>query len=413
MKNLISSINRLVIGSIVLFSTGVLVQAAPVIRQAAGPNAAAIQAAVDQFRSDLGALNPNNGQSFKTGRREVNWDGVPDGFSSPNAFPVDFFNVNSPRGVVFSSTGAGRVIGTLQQAFQVSSNTASGVPVRFGNINPSYTALFQTFSAQRLFTISSDSNVVEVSFFIPGTNIPATVSGFGAVFADVDTNTTRMHFFDENGKIMSQPSGNVFDQSNGLTFQGVFFNAGERIAKVRIVVGNAPLNSSNTDGVNGVDVVAMDDFIYGEPRALDFHTGDFDGDGVTDINIFRPSTGDWFSLNSGSNTVSINHWGQTGDLPVDGDFDGDSLADLAVFRPADGTWWITKSTDGSFAVTQFGQNGDKPTTGDYDKDGKTDISVFRPSDGVNYFARSRDNFATSVATQFGLNGDIPVQGGAQ
>src|SRR6188472_3162890 len=45
-------------------------------RIAAGATPASIQAAVDQFRADLGVLNPNNGQSFKNGRREINWDGV-------------------------------------------------------------------------------------------------------------------------------------------------------------------------------------------------------------------------------------------------------------------------------------------------------------------------------------------------
>ena len=75
---------------------------APVIRSAAGANPAAIQAMVDQFRTDLGGANNGVGGSFTTGRREINWDGVPDAFASPNNLPLDFFNVNSPRGAVFS-----------------------------------------------------------------------------------------------------------------------------------------------------------------------------------------------------------------------------------------------------------------------------------------------------------------------
>ena len=71
--------------------------AAPIFRAAAGANPAGIQAAVDQFRTDLGALNPNTAQTFPGGRREINWDGVPDNFSAPNNLPNDFFNVNSPR----------------------------------------------------------------------------------------------------------------------------------------------------------------------------------------------------------------------------------------------------------------------------------------------------------------------------
>ena len=75
------------------------VSAAPVVRQGSGVSAAALQSIVDQFRTDLGGANNGVGGSFISGRREVNWDGVPDNFSEPNNLPVDFFNVNSPRGI--------------------------------------------------------------------------------------------------------------------------------------------------------------------------------------------------------------------------------------------------------------------------------------------------------------------------
>ena len=119
--------------------------AAPVIRSASGANPAAIQAAVDQFRADLGGANNGVGGSFTTGRREINWDGVPDAFASPNDLPVDFFNVNSPRGVMLTAT--------IGNPMQVSANSTNptNTPVRFGDIDPSYPVQFQTFSAQRLF----------------------------------------------------------------------------------------------------------------------------------------------------------------------------------------------------------------------------------------------------------------------
>jgi hypothetical protein len=373
---------------------------------AAGANAAAIQAAVDQFRTDLGGANNGVGNSFPTGRREINWDGVPDNFAEPNALPFNFFNVNSPRGVVFHSIAN---IGGNHQ-FRVSSSAASGVAVRFGNIDASYATIFQTFSAERLFH-GRFSNEIEILFLIPGTNIPAAVNGFGAVFCDVDSSNTFIEYYAPDGNKISGSSLNV--ANNGLSFIGTSFNAGERVAKVIIRLGNSNLQAGNVDGTNSVDVVAMDDFIYGEPHALDFHTGDFDGDGVTDSNIFRPPTGQWFILNSGTNTASIVQWGQNGDIPVDGDFDGDHFADQAIFRPSDGSWWIHKSSDAQTIITVFGANGDRPVTGDYDKDGKTDIAFWRPSNGNFFVARSSTNFSTFFGYGFGSPGDIPVQGAAQ
>lgn len=402
MKNLCRTF---VVPVLALFAFQNPISAAALIRVAAGANPAAIQAAVTQFRTDLGGVNNGVGGSFATGRREINWDGVPDNFSEPNPLPYNFFNVNSPRGVIFHSIAN---IGGNHQ-FRVSASTASGTAVRFANIDASYSIIFQTFSAEKLFQ-GRFSNEIEILFFIPGTTIPATVNGFGAVFCDVDSSNTFIEYYAPDGNKISGSSLNV--ASSGLSFIGTSFTAGERVAKVIIRLGNANLQSGNVDGANGIDVVAMDDFIYGEPRAADFHTGDFDGDGVSDTNIFRPATGQWFTINSGSLTLSIVQWGQNGDVPVDGDFDGDKLADRAIFRPSDGSWWINKSSDGQPIITVFGANGDKPVVGDYDKDGKSDIAVWRPSDGNFLIARSSANFTTFYGFPFGQAGDIPVQGAA-
>jgi hypothetical protein len=280
--------------------------------------------------------------------------------------------------------------------------------VRFGNINPSYTAEFQAFSEQRLFTTTPGSNVIEITFFIPGTTIPATVSGFGAVFCDADTAATRMQFYDQTGRILLTPNGQVVGVDKGLSFQGVSYNDGTRIAKVVIILGNAPLSAANTDGVNGVDVVAMDDFIYSEPRAMEHHSADFDGDGTADLSVYRPSSGQWFVLNSGSSTVSITRFGLDGDIPVDADFDGDRRSDIVLYRPSEGTWFRLNSSDGRFSAVQFGLDGDKPVAQDYDKDGKADLAVWRPSIG-DYFIQNSSNGLVQE-THWGVNGDIPIAG---
>lgn len=229
--------------------------AVPVVEQASGANAAAIQASVDAFRADLGgSLNPNVAGSFASGRREINWDGVPDALAAPNNLPSNFFNVNSPRGAVFSTPGTG---------VQVSGNVGVA-PVRFDNINATYSSVFQTFSAQRLFT-GVGSNIVDVNFFVPGSTNPATVSGFGSVFTDVDlANTTSIQYFNANNVSLGTffaPTAN-----NGLSFLGVS-GFGDGIARVRITSGNAALGPTDANG-NPTDVVVMDDFVYGEPKAV-------------------------------------------------------------------------------------------------------------------------------------------------
>ena len=231
--------------------------AAPVVRKAAGPDVATIQSAVDQFRAALGNNN-GVGSSFPAGRREINWDGVPDNFSAPNKLPADFFNVDSPRGVFFSTPG---------QGFQVSANIGVA-PIEFGNINSTYSSIFRIFSPQRLFTALS-SNIVDINFFVPGTARKATVNGFGAVFTDVDrSGSTKIQYFGANNKLLfTDFVPNVPNSKESLSFLGVLFNQGEHIYRVRITSGNTPLSYNNNDG-GTKDIVAMDDFIYGEPQPL-------------------------------------------------------------------------------------------------------------------------------------------------
>ncbi|MEO7728791.1 MAG: PEP-CTERM sorting domain-containing protein [Burkholderiales bacterium] len=231
--------------------------AAAVVTTANGANAAAIQSSVDAYRLSLGALNANVAGSFGSGRREINWDGVPDALSAPNTLPANFFNVNSPRGVLFGTPGSG---------FEVSANAASGTPVEFGNINASYGSIFSTFSAQRLFT-AIGSNVTDVTFFVPGSNTPALTSGFGAIFSDVDLPGTSIQYFDVNGTSLGTFLGPVSGVANeGLSFLGARFTEGSVISRVRITSGNAALGAGINDG-GGIDLVVLDDFIYGEPLA--------------------------------------------------------------------------------------------------------------------------------------------------
>ncbi len=119
--------------------------------------------------------------------------------------------------------------------------------------------------------------------------------------------------------------------------------------------------------------------------------GDYDGDGYTDVAVFRPSTGLW-----AIKEISRAYHGGSGDLPVPADYDGDGLTDLAVFRESSGLWRISNIT-----LVYFGGGGDRPVPGDYSSDGTSEIAVFRPSTGL---------WALRGLTRvyFGRTDDLPV-----
>jgi hypothetical protein len=236
---------------------------APTVFQAAGPTVASIQNTVDLYRTALGDPNNGNVVGQPSGRREINWDGGGSTATAIVGTPFTGFLAN--RGALFTTTGTGFVQAPL-----------AGLVDTFHN--PTYASIFQPFSLQRLFS-PIDSNVTEVTFFVPGPdNKPATTNGFGAVFTDVDLPdgsgpgdkngsrkpSTLIECFGTDGGLIFSSFVPASPGDASLSFFGIVFGDA-RIARVRITSGDAP-PGPNDDGTH--DIVMMDDFLYGEPQPL-------------------------------------------------------------------------------------------------------------------------------------------------
>lgn len=216
---------------------------------AAGSTRASIAQTVVDFANGLGTLNPPTTQSFPSGRREINWDGVPPALTNTDNFPNNFFNTTSPRGAIFTTQGT---------AFRVSDNA-------FGDINPTYPTQFQAFTPNKIFA-AIGANQFDTQFFLPGSTTPAFSSGLGCVFCDPDNAVSSMSFV--------LPDGSTFDRSVpeipgslGFGFLGVQFQ-GARVSRVTLTTGQAALSGANDDVTNGGanDMVVIDDLFYGEPQ---------------------------------------------------------------------------------------------------------------------------------------------------
>jgi hypothetical protein len=211
-----------------------------------------IAAKVDEFRNLLGASNGAVAGEQTTGRREITWDGAgANPFDNRNDFPANFFNANVKSGAVFTTSGTG---------FRNDSTD-------FAEVNASYAQQFNFFSANKIFA-PVGSNQLEQLFQVAGQPTPAVTRGFGIVLSDVDlADKTTIELFAQDGSSLGSYSAPVRTDAGGLSFLAVSYTY-PIIARVHITLGTGALAAGVNDISAGgtLDLVVMDNLIYGEPH---------------------------------------------------------------------------------------------------------------------------------------------------
>ncbi len=127
-------------------------------------------------------------------------------------------------------------------------------------------------------------------------------------------------------------------------------------------------------------------------------TGDYDGDGTSDPGVFRPASGLW-----AARALTRLYFGSSSDVSVPADYDGDGRTDPAVFRavvPGMPSLWVIRAETRAY----FGSPGDRASPGEFNGDGTDEIAVFRPSTGL-WAVRSLSRFYFGTAGDEATTGD--------
>jgi hypothetical protein len=183
---------------------------------------------------------------------------------------------------------------------------------------------------------------------------------------------------------------------------------------------NKAIDDCDTDACQGPFGEADDIAIAGKWSARGNHR----------IGAFRPSTGYWYldkNADGDFDRCRTDRCAQlknfmAGDLPLVGDWNGKGISQLGLFRPSTGQWFIDRNGNRAWdgcrrdrCIESFGNAGDLPVIGDWDGNGDSNIGLWRPSTGewfLDYNGNGAwDGCSVDVCVAgFGLAGDIPVVG---
>ena len=324
-------------------------------------------------------------------------DGDPD--NDPSKFSLARYNADGTLDATFGSGGkvltdfgqSSPLIGLSGLALQADGKIVAAGTVRLFNEN--FTSVRENFALVRYNT----NGTLDTTFGTGG----IVTTGFGV-------------FVSASGGIVIQPDGKIV--AAGYT---IHENNSSDIALARYLGGSAVARRTSFDfdgdGRSDISVFRPSDSVWYLNQSTNGFSAtqfglstdkitpaDFDGDGKTDIAVYRD--GVWYWLNSSNGNFNAFQFGLADDIPVPADFTGDGRSELAVYRS--GTWFTWNLANSQFNAMQFGIPSDKVVPADFDGDGTTDLAVYR--DGIWFWLRSSDGQVGSV--QFGIAEDKPTIG---
>ena len=354
-----------------------------------------------------------NGEAFIA---KLNADGTALFYSS-------FLGGNNGNTPSDGEEGLGIAIDSAANAY-VTGRTTSGASFPLGAVAPPFPANLQgTAFVAKIETSVSNNTVPKLLY---STTFGGSGASAGAIALDTKGN---VYLAGSSTGSLPTTTGAFQTAFNGGPTDGFIAKIGstfnDTIGTYRPSTGQWNLRNSNSAGPANIS------FTFGGLPGDQPVAGDWNGDGIDDAGVFRPSIGQ-FVLRQPAITftfvcdatgchfvttvtfITIN-FGQSGDLPVVGDWNGDGRDSPGVFRPGTGTFFLTNgltnnSTPPADIVFNFGTAGDLPIAGDWNGDGIDTIGVFRPgSPGAFFLANSFANF-TDIFFNFGTTGDLPVAG---
>jgi uncharacterized repeat protein (TIGR03803 family) len=166
------------------------------------------------------------------------------------------------------------------------------------------------------------------------------------------------------------------------------------------------LKNTNAPGTSDLE------FPYGDPSDLAV-VGDWDGDGIDTVGIYRGNTFYLRNSNTAGNADLVIEFGTPGDLPIAGDWDGDGIDTIGVYRPGDAAWFLKNSNTGGAPDLAFtyGLTDETPVVGDWNADGIDTVGIFRASDRQWYLHNTNASGDAELVFPYGDPAtDVPIVG---